>query len=200
MQQLQQAGLLTEAGVSKPIIFFDGVCAMCNTFVDLILRLDRRQQFLFAPLGGETSRKNPAAPRREPQELVDGLRRRGRNPRSVRRIAGSLPASGRDLESPWPGPVRPAGDPQSDLSCHCREPLSMVWQTRNVPAADRRGAGAVPRLSRSSLIGAEVVLSKTRIRDAEAGHFRSETRRSETGELSHARRFHVARFACFYTD
>ncbi len=57
MQQLQQADLLSEAGVSRPIIFFDGVCAMCNTFVDLILRLDRRQQFLFAPLGGETSRK-----------------------------------------------------------------------------------------------------------------------------------------------
>jgi predicted DCC family thiol-disulfide oxidoreductase YuxK len=44
------------AGVARPIIFYDDVCVMCNTFVNLILSADRRGQFLFAPLGGETSR------------------------------------------------------------------------------------------------------------------------------------------------
>jgi len=43
--------------MEKPIVFFDGVCAMCNTFVNFALRIDRRQQFLFAPLQGETARK-----------------------------------------------------------------------------------------------------------------------------------------------
>lgn len=43
--------------INKPIIFFDGVCGMCNSFVDLILRLDRKQTFLFAPLQGETARE-----------------------------------------------------------------------------------------------------------------------------------------------
>ena len=43
------------AGLTKPIIFFDDVCVMCNGFVNLILRVDRRQQFLFAPLRGETA-------------------------------------------------------------------------------------------------------------------------------------------------
>ena len=42
--------------IQKPIIFFDGVCAMCNTFVDLILRADKTQTFLFAPLQGATAR------------------------------------------------------------------------------------------------------------------------------------------------
>jgi len=41
----------------KPIIFFDGVCAMCNTFVNFALRIDRREMFLFAPLQGTTARR-----------------------------------------------------------------------------------------------------------------------------------------------
>lgn len=41
----------------RPIIFFDGVCALCNAFVDLMLRVDRRQIFLFAPIQGETARE-----------------------------------------------------------------------------------------------------------------------------------------------
>jgi len=40
-----------------PIIFFDGVCAMCNFFVNLMLRVDRKHIFRFAPLQGETARK-----------------------------------------------------------------------------------------------------------------------------------------------
>ncbi|HEY8131009.1 MAG TPA: DCC1-like thiol-disulfide oxidoreductase family protein [Thermoanaerobaculia bacterium] len=43
--------------LDKPIIFFDGVCAMCNTFVNLALRIDRRGLFLFAPLQGTTARE-----------------------------------------------------------------------------------------------------------------------------------------------
>lgn len=57
MQQTLEENLLAAAGVAKPIIFFDDVCAMCNTFVNFMLKIDRKQQFLFAPLGGETSRK-----------------------------------------------------------------------------------------------------------------------------------------------
>ena len=39
----------------KPVIFFDGVCGMCNAFVDLMLRADRKHTFLFAPLQGSTA-------------------------------------------------------------------------------------------------------------------------------------------------
>jgi predicted DCC family thiol-disulfide oxidoreductase YuxK len=63
MQQISRGGLLAAAGVTKPVIFYDDVCVMCNGFVNMILRADRRQQFLFAPLGGETSSKIlPALP------------------------------------------------------------------------------------------------------------------------------------------
>jgi len=42
---------------AHPVIFFDGVCGMCNRFVDLVLRADRRARFRFAPLQGETARR-----------------------------------------------------------------------------------------------------------------------------------------------
>ena len=48
---------MTVNPAQHPIIFFDGVCAMCNGFVDLMLRADRQQVFLFAPIQGETARE-----------------------------------------------------------------------------------------------------------------------------------------------
>ncbi|MYE88805.1 DUF393 domain-containing protein [Candidatus Poribacteria bacterium] len=39
-----------------PIIFFDGVCGMCNRFVDLILQIDNKGVFRFAPIQGETAK------------------------------------------------------------------------------------------------------------------------------------------------
>jgi predicted DCC family thiol-disulfide oxidoreductase YuxK len=42
--------------LEHPIIFFDGVCGLCNRFVDLVLDVDRARIFRFAPLQGETAR------------------------------------------------------------------------------------------------------------------------------------------------
>lgn len=41
---------------SAPVVFFDGVCGMCNQFVDFLLRHDHKQLFLFAPLQGEIAK------------------------------------------------------------------------------------------------------------------------------------------------
>jgi predicted DCC family thiol-disulfide oxidoreductase YuxK len=38
----------------QSILFFDGVCGLCNRTVDLVLREDRNHIFLFSPLQGET--------------------------------------------------------------------------------------------------------------------------------------------------
>ncbi len=38
----------------QPILFFDGVCGLCNRTVDFVLQEDRDRRFLFAPLQGET--------------------------------------------------------------------------------------------------------------------------------------------------
>ncbi len=41
----------------RPIIFFDGICHLCNGFVDFTLRRDLKHHFQFASLQGETAAK-----------------------------------------------------------------------------------------------------------------------------------------------
>jgi predicted DCC family thiol-disulfide oxidoreductase YuxK len=38
-----------------PVIFFDGVCGLCSRWVDFVLRWDKREEFRFSPLQGETA-------------------------------------------------------------------------------------------------------------------------------------------------
>ena len=38
-----------------PVLFFDGVCNLCNGFVDFLVRRDRKRKFRFAPLQGKTA-------------------------------------------------------------------------------------------------------------------------------------------------
>ncbi len=39
------------------VVFFDGVCNLCNGFVDFLIRRDRRGTLRFASLQGETAAK-----------------------------------------------------------------------------------------------------------------------------------------------
>ena len=43
--------------IDDPIVFFDGVCNLCNGAVQFLLRHDRHKRLRFAPLQGETARK-----------------------------------------------------------------------------------------------------------------------------------------------
>lgn len=47
----------------RPILFFDGVCGLCNHTIDFLVRRDRRRLFRYAPLQGETAKRllDPAA-------------------------------------------------------------------------------------------------------------------------------------------
>lgn len=38
--------------ITKKIIFYDGYCNLCNGFVNAIIKLDKKNIFLFAPLNG----------------------------------------------------------------------------------------------------------------------------------------------------
>ena len=44
-------------GPKKPVIFFDGVCVFCNSFIDFLMRADARAEILFSPMQGETAAK-----------------------------------------------------------------------------------------------------------------------------------------------
>ena len=52
----------TTAGVEPraelpPIIFFDGVCGLCNRFIDFVIARDGARLFRFATLQGDTARE-----------------------------------------------------------------------------------------------------------------------------------------------
>ena len=38
---------------NKKIIFYDGLCAMCNRFIRILITLDKKEKFLLAPLAGK---------------------------------------------------------------------------------------------------------------------------------------------------
>ncbi len=46
---------MDHSSAGGPILFFDGVCGLCNTSIDAVLKLDRRGVFRFAPLQGDTA-------------------------------------------------------------------------------------------------------------------------------------------------
>lgn len=51
------------------LVFYDGVCAMCNGIVKMILRFDRNRRFRFAPLQGDTAMRIRAAHPDFPQDM-----------------------------------------------------------------------------------------------------------------------------------
>lgn len=41
----------------NPVIFFDGVCGLCNGFVDFVMKVDKQQLFKFSPLQSEYAKR-----------------------------------------------------------------------------------------------------------------------------------------------
>lgn len=58
---------MTPAPESKPILFFDGVCGLCNRFVDFVLKYDDDGRVFFAPLQGTTAAESL------PENIVQNL-------------------------------------------------------------------------------------------------------------------------------
>ncbi len=53
---------------SKKVIYFDGYCGLCNGFVDFILKIDKKQLFVFSSLQSDYAKFNL------PKEMVRDLR------------------------------------------------------------------------------------------------------------------------------
>lgn len=54
----------------KNVIFFDGVCHLCNGFVDAVISRDKKHLFLFAPLQGITAQELLSVQDRESLDSV----------------------------------------------------------------------------------------------------------------------------------
>lgn len=56
--------------MDHPVLFFDGLCGLCNSSVDFVMRRDRKDVFRYAPLQGETAARLLAASDRENLDSV----------------------------------------------------------------------------------------------------------------------------------
>ncbi len=54
---IEHAAAISEADRPTNVLFFDGVCGLCNRSVDFVLSRDRRGTIRFAPLQGETAKQ-----------------------------------------------------------------------------------------------------------------------------------------------
>ncbi len=50
-------GHLTKRVETMRVVIFDGVCNLCNKFVNLIIHRDKHRIFMFSPIGSEFSKK-----------------------------------------------------------------------------------------------------------------------------------------------
>lgn len=46
--------------MSQEVVYYDGLCALCDGFVRFVVKRDRERRFKFAPLQGETARDRVA--------------------------------------------------------------------------------------------------------------------------------------------
>jgi predicted DCC family thiol-disulfide oxidoreductase YuxK len=51
----ERSTAISKADRPTNVVYFDGVCGLCNRFVDFVLSRDRRGAIRFAPLQGETA-------------------------------------------------------------------------------------------------------------------------------------------------
>lgn len=65
----ENAAAKSEADRPTNVVFFDGVCGLCNRFVDFVLSRDRRGAIRFAPLQGETAKRVVSAQWRVPTSV-----------------------------------------------------------------------------------------------------------------------------------
>ena len=71
----ERAGQADQNG--RSIVFFDGVCGLCNRFVDLMLKADNRDRFRYAPLQGETAERMLNRSPRIDDSSLDGTAQSG---------------------------------------------------------------------------------------------------------------------------
>ena len=64
----KQPFLKQPRSIQQPVIFFDGVCGLCNKFVDRLLKIDSKRIYLFAPLQGETAQNTLGGQPANPNE------------------------------------------------------------------------------------------------------------------------------------
>ncbi|WP_425392294.1 thiol-disulfide oxidoreductase DCC family protein [Ekhidna sp.] len=89
----------TDHSIEKPIILFDGVCNLCNSSVQFVIKRDEKEQFLFASLQSEYAKENLPATLSEEDNLQSiVLKHRG----SIKTKSTAALHIARKLNGLWP--------------------------------------------------------------------------------------------------
>jgi predicted DCC family thiol-disulfide oxidoreductase YuxK len=59
----------TSEAMEHPVIFYDGVCGLCDGLTQFVLKRDRKATFRFAPLQSEVARRALASKGADPSDL-----------------------------------------------------------------------------------------------------------------------------------
>jgi len=105
------------------LLFYDGVCAMCNWIVEAMVRMDHEGRFHFAPLQGPTAERARALHPEFPEEIETVVYLR-RGEVFLRSRAAALAAA----ELPYPAKA---------LSWLRFVPQRLVRQVRSMPSSAR---------------------------------------------------------------
>lgn len=128
-------------GDFRHLVLYDGVCGLCDHSVQFLLRVDRRQVLMFAPLQGETAAAMRA---RHPEisgdidtvvYIEDG--RVHQRSRAFVRLARQLPYPWRALSWLWIVP-RPLSDLVYRLVARLRYRLFGKFDTCKIPSPEER--------------------------------------------------------------
>jgi len=89
----------TDYSIEKPIIFFDGVCNLCNAWVQFVLKRDKRGRFLFASLQSGYAKEN-LPPELTASEALQSIVLKEGN--SIKTKSSAALAITRHLSGLWP--------------------------------------------------------------------------------------------------
>ena len=124
---------------NSQVIFFDGVCGLCNGFVDFVISADKKNKFLFSPLQSEyASKELPLEMTRDLTSVV--LLKNGK---TFRKSEAVLEVLG-DLGGVWKisavGKILPVGMSNLvyDMVAENRYRLFGKKETCRLPSADER--------------------------------------------------------------
>lgn len=123
----------------EPVIFFDGVCGLCNGFVDFVIQVDKKQVFKFSPLQSDYAKANlPENDIKELKSVV--LKKNGktfRKSEAVFEVFETLGGTWRALS--WlkilPQPLRNQG---YDLVARYRYKIFGKKETCRLPTSEER--------------------------------------------------------------
>jgi predicted DCC family thiol-disulfide oxidoreductase YuxK len=54
----KHSDISTSNNTKENIVFFDGVCGLCNRFVNFLMAIDKNNRLQYAPIQGETAKTN----------------------------------------------------------------------------------------------------------------------------------------------